>query len=161
VPDRSLIAAVMADPPTKRDLAGLKEFHGRASRSQLDRWWGAIERGRATEDLPAARTSSEGPPPPRIWSEKRPEAWARLQAAKGVLATRSEELNIPVENLLTPDFLRRLCWEPPAQNSTTELGSALLTLGARQWQVTLVAEALVEAFVGASQQSPVAPGSDS
>jgi ribonuclease D len=161
VPDRSLIAAVMADPPTKRDLAGLKEFHGRASRSQLDRWWGAIERGRATEDLPAARTSSEGPPPPRIWSEKRPEAWARLQAAKEVLATRSEELNIPVENLLTPDFLRRLCWEPPAQNSTTELGSALLALGARQWQVTLVAEALVEAFVGASQQSPVAPGSDS
>jgi ribonuclease D len=66
-----------------------------------------------------------------------------------------------VENLLTPDFLRRLCWEPPAQNSTTELGSALLALGARQWQVTLVAEALVEAFVGASQQSPVAPGSDS
>jgi ribonuclease D len=161
VPDRSLIAAVMADPSTKRDLAGLKEFHGRASRSQLDRWWGAIERGRATEDLPAARTSSEGPPPPRIWSEKRPEAWARLQAAKEVLATRSEELNIPVENLLTPDFLRRLCWEPPAQNSTTELGSALLALGARQWQVTLVAEALVEAFVGASQQSPVAPGSDS
>jgi ribonuclease D len=161
VPDRSLIAAVMADPPTKRDLAGLKEFHGRASRSQLDRWWGAIERGRVTEDLPAARTSSEGPPPPRIWSEKRPEAWARLQAAKEVLATRSEELNIPVENLLTPDFLRRLCWEPPAQNSTTELGSALLALGARQWQVTLVAEALVEAFVGASQQSPVAPGSDS
>ena len=161
VPDRSLIAAVMADPPTKRDLAGLKEFHGRASRSQLDRWWGAIERGRLTEDLPAARTSSEGPPPPRIWSEKRPEAWARLQAAKEVLATRSEELNIPVENLLTPDFLRRLCWEPPAENSTTELSSALLALGARQWQVTLVAEALVEAFVGASQQSPVASGSDS
>lgn len=161
VPDRSLVAAVMADPPTKRDLAGLKEFHGRASRSQLDRWWGAIERGRATDDLPAARTSSEGPPPPRIWSEKRPEAWARLQAAKEALATLSEELSIPVENLLTPDFLRRLCWDPPAENSVTDVSGALLSFGARQWQVTLVATALVDAFVAASQQSLPAPGSDS
>lgn len=161
VPDRSLVAAVMADPPTKRDLAGLKEFHGRASRSQLDRWWGAIERGRATDDLPAARTSSEGPPPPRIWSEKRPEAWARLQAAKETVATRSEELSIPVENLLTPDFLRRLCWEPPADTSLTEVSRVLLSFGARQWQVTLVAEALVDAFVAASQHSLPASGSDS
>jgi ribonuclease D len=161
VPDRSLVAAVMADPPTKRDLAGLKEFHGRASRSQLDRWWGAIERGRATDDLPAARTSSEGPPPPRIWSEKRPEAWARLQAAKETLAALSEELSIPVENLLTPDFLRRLCWDPPAENSVTDVSGALLSFGARQWQVTLVATALVDAFVAASQQSLPAPGTDS
>lgn len=161
VPDRSLVAAVMADPPTKRDLAGLKEFHGRASRSQLDRWWGAIERGRATDDLPAARTSSEGPPPPRIWSEKRPEAWVRLQGAKEALATLSEELSIPVENLLTPDFLRRLCWDPPAENSLTDVSGALLSFGARQWQVTLVATALVDAFVAASQQSLPAPGSDS
>jgi ribonuclease D len=161
VPDRSLVAAVMADPPTKSDLAGLKEFHGRASRSQLDRWWGAIERGRATDDLPAARTSSEGPPPPRIWSEKRPEAWARLQAAKETLAALSEELSIPVENLLTPDFLRRLCWDPPAENSVTDVSGALLAFGARQWQVTLVATALVDAFVAASQQSLPAPGKDS
>ena len=161
VPDRSLVAAVMADPPTKRDLAGLKEFHGRASRSQLDRWWGAIERGRATDDLPAARTSSEGPPPPRIWSEKRPEAWARLQAAKETFAALSEELSIPVENLLTPDFLRRLCWDPPAENSVTDVSGALLSFGARQWQVTLVATALVDAFVAASQQSLPAPGTDS
>jgi ribonuclease D len=161
VPDRSLVAAVMADPPTKSDLAGLKEFHGRASRSQLDRWWGAIERGRATDDLPAARTLSEGPPPPRIWSEKRPEAWARLQAAKETLAALSEELSIPVENLLTPDFLRRLCWDPPAENSVTDVSGALLAFGARQWQVTLVATALVDAFVAASQQSLPAPGKDS
>jgi ribonuclease D len=80
VPDRALVAAVLAEPATKRDLAGLKAFSGRASRSELDRWWSAIERGRATENLPEARSTSEGPPPPRVWAEKNPVAWARLSA---------------------------------------------------------------------------------
>ena len=47
VPDRALVAAVRADPATKQDLARTKEFIGRASRTQLDRWWAAIEAGRA------------------------------------------------------------------------------------------------------------------
>ncbi|HYP73988.1 MAG TPA: HRDC domain-containing protein, partial [Microbacterium sp.] len=36
VPDRSLVAAVIADPASKQDLARVKEFTGRASRTQLD-----------------------------------------------------------------------------------------------------------------------------
>src|SRR5690606_20714241 len=46
VPDRSLIAAVLANPQSKHALAGVQGFTGRASRSQLDRWWQAIVRGR-------------------------------------------------------------------------------------------------------------------
>lgn len=161
VPDRSLVAAVLADPSTKRDLAGLKEFHGRASRSQLDRWWGAIERGRTAEDVPAVRTPSDGPPPPRMWSEKQPEAWARLQLAKEALTSLSEELSIPSENLLTPDFVRRLCWDPPADTSVSGLAGALQGLGARQWQIGIVATALAAAFVVASQQEGATSGSGS
>ena len=55
VPDRALVAAVIANPKSKQDLGALKEFTGRASRSQLDRWWAAIEAGRAV-DRAAART---------------------------------------------------------------------------------------------------------
>src|SRR5690606_25528849 len=55
VPDGSLLAAAKALPKTKRELAAMKDFPGRASRSQLDRWWSALERGLATEDLPSAR----------------------------------------------------------------------------------------------------------
>ncbi len=51
VPDRALVAAVLADPASKQALAGVKEFNGRASRSQLDRWWNAIVEGRETADL--------------------------------------------------------------------------------------------------------------
>jgi len=57
VPDRALVAVVIADPKTKQDLARVKDFTGRASRSQLDRWWAAIEAGRADPALPAERAS--------------------------------------------------------------------------------------------------------
>ncbi len=151
VPDRALVAAVLADPATKRDLASLKSFNGRASRSELDRWWNAIERGRTTEDLPESRSPSEGPPPPRIWSEKNPVAWARLSAAKEELNRLSEERSIPAENLLTPDFLRRLCWDAPEDVSPTGIRQALLDRGARVWQVDIVSGALSQVFVEANQ----------
>jgi len=153
VPDRSLIAAVLADPTSKSELASTKAFHGRASRSHLGLWWEAIVRGRQTEDMPNQRASSEGPPPPRVWPDKNPEAAQRLEAARAVLATLSEELNIPSENILTPDYLRRLCWEPPSDFTPDGLKHALGERGARPWQMALLADRLSVAFVGASQQS--------
>ena len=83
VPDRSLVAAVLADPKSKQDLAAVKEFNGRASRTQLDRWWAAIEAGRASEELPLERaTGGDTLPPPRAWADRNPEADARLKAAR-------------------------------------------------------------------------------
>jgi ribonuclease D len=153
VPDRSLIAAVMADPQSKSELAQLKEFHGRASRSHLGLWWEAMVKGRATEDLPNPRASADGPPPPRVWSDKNPVAAQRLEAARAALATLSEELAIPAENLLTPDYLRRLCWEPPTDFTPEGLSVALTERGARSWQVSLLATPLAQAFVEARQPS--------
>ena len=72
VPDRALVAVVIADPKTKQDLARVKDFTGRASRSQLDRWWAAIEAGRADPALPAERASGDGMPPPRAWAGAQP-----------------------------------------------------------------------------------------
>ncbi|HEY7854401.1 MAG TPA: HRDC domain-containing protein, partial [Aquiluna sp.] len=43
VPDRSIMAAVEQKPRSKRELASNKAFQGRASRTRLDDWWGAIE----------------------------------------------------------------------------------------------------------------------
>ena len=153
VPDRSLVAAVLANPKTKSDLAGLKAFHGRVSRSELGRWWDAIERGRTTDDLPETRAPSEGPPPPRVWPDRNPEAAARMSAAREVLARVAEEQEIPAENLLTPDYLRRLCWEPPQPETPASLSAFLADKGARPWQIALVADALAEAFVGARQST--------
>ena len=161
VPDRALVAAVVANPSSKRELAGLKEFHGRASRTELPRWWNAIERGRTTEDLPETRAPSEGPPPPRVWADRNPEAARRIAASRDVLASLSDEHDIPAENLLTPDYLRRLCWEPPVPATTEAISAFLREKGARPWQIALVSGPLARAFVDAHQSENPATAEES
>jgi ribonuclease D len=156
VPDASLLAAARAMPATKRDLAAMKDFNGRASRSQLDRWWGAIERGLATSDLPVSRPPGDGMPPPRVWSEKNPEADGRLKRARAAVVERAGELDIPVENVLTPDTLRRVAWTPPAEITAESVGEALAALGARDWQVEATAQLIAEAFVDVRQEPETA-----
>ncbi|WP_347345590.1 HRDC domain-containing protein [Microbacterium sp.] len=151
VPDRSLVAAVRADPATKHDLAGVKEFTGRASRSQLDRWWAAIEAGRADPALPVERVRSDSLPPPRAWADRNPDADVRLKAAKPLVDQRAEELRMPVENLLTPDTLRRIAWSPPAVVDTASIGDALAAHGARRWQIEQTAQLIADAFVQSAQ----------
>lgn len=155
VPDRALVAAVLADPASKQALAGVKEFNGRASRSQLDRWWSAIEAGRATSDLPHERGSGgDSLPPPRAWADRNPEADARLKAARPLVEQRAGELSMPTENLLTPELLRRVAWAPPETSDAASVGAALAELGARPWQIAETAQLIADAFVG-SVQTPV------
>jgi ribonuclease D len=152
VPDRALVAAVIADPPSKSALAALKEFTGRASRSQLDRWWAAIEAGRAVTQLPLERaTGGDTLPPPRAWIDRNPEADARLKAARPVVEKRAEELHMPTENLLTPELLRRVAWSPPQPLTAETVGDALAVLGARPWQIAQTAQVIADAFVGSVQ----------
>lgn len=153
VPDASLLAAARALPQSKRELAGMKDFTGRASRSQLDRWWAAIERGLAADDLPSNRPPGDGVPPPRVWAEKNPEADGRLKRARAAVVAHAEELNIPVENLLTPDTLRRIAWTPPAEITLESIQDALDAHGARPWQVAATAQLIAQAFVDVDQET--------
>lgn len=147
VPDRALIAAVLADPSSKQALAGVKEFNGRASRTQLDRWWNAIVAGREVTDLPPDRVASDTLPPPRAWIDRNPEADRRLKAARPAVEARAEELNMPTENLLTPETLRRVAWAPPAEITVETIGAALSDLGARPWQIDQTAQVIADSFV--------------
>jgi ribonuclease D len=161
VPDASLAAAARELPRTKRALADLKEFTGRASRSELERWWAAIETGLADTQLPALRVASDAPPPPRAWAVRHPEADARLRLAKAAVVEEAERLNMPAENLLTPDFLRRVAWQPPEDTSVGGIREALAALGARTWQIDATAQRIADAFVEAAQSLEDASASDS
>ena len=152
LPDRAVVAAAQAMPTTAAELATLPVFSGPANRRQADRWMSALDRARALPEsaLPPHALRGEGPPPPRAWKEKDPEAAERLARARAVLTALAEEHALPVENLVSPDAVRRLCWEPPAaaaSGSADAVSGALAAAGARPWQRELVSAPLAAALV--------------
>ncbi len=141
IPDRSIMAVVSNPPKTRSELASNKEFQGRASRTLLSNWWEAISRAKELEvDIQPAERGN-GIPNHRSWEKRFPEAHARLELTRPALVSLAAELEIPVENLLTPDYLRRVCFQPEA-----DVASQLRALGARPWQVSLVAPLIQAGF---------------
>ncbi|KAM9862490.1 HRDC domain-containing protein [Leucobacter sp. BZR 635] len=148
IPDASIIAAVTANPRSAGELASLKTFRGRASRSELDRWWRAILRGKTTEDLPGQKRREPGTiPSHRGWAQRHPEAAERLTELRAVVTAEAERQQMPPENLIAPALVRELAWEPPADTSPEGVANRLADLGARPWQLALVAPILSVVFV--------------
>jgi ribonuclease D len=56
---------------------------------------------------------------------------------------------VPVENLLSPDLVRRLMWTPPEPRDADAVAAALRAGGAREWQVELTRDVLTEAVAAA------------
>jgi ribonuclease D len=90
-------------------------------------------------------------PPIKLWRDKFPEKYAPLSHARARIEIIAQENNIPIENLITPEIVRRICWAPPApatsQASLEIVRNHLLSLGARNWQVDLVAEAITASLL--------------
>jgi len=149
LPDRALVNAATVVPTSTEQLTALPVFSGPSNRRQAGRWLSAIERARRLpeRDLPPHALPGDGPPPPRAWKDRDPEAAARLTRCREAVQALAEQHRVPVENLLTPDLLRRLCWRPPDDVSAEGIASALSAAGARPWQVALVAGPLSVAFV--------------
>ncbi|MBT3162826.1 ribonuclease D [Streptomyces sp. Vc74B-19] len=146
--DAAIVEAALALPPNAHALAGLNGFGQRVGRRQLEQWQAAVDRAKAlSEDrLPQPGQPVTGPPPPRAWADKDPAAAARLSAARAGVSALAERLNMPAENLITPDTVRRVCWEPPAPATADSVASALTAHGARAWQVEQVTPVLVAAL---------------
>lgn len=148
IPDSSIIVAVMANPRSAGELASLKTFRGRASRTELHRWWKAILRGKTTEDLPGAKPrDTNAVPNHRGWSQRHPEAAERLSELRAVVTAEAERQHMPVENLISPAVVRGLAWAPPTDPSPEAVAKQLESLGARPWQIGLVAPILATVFV--------------
>ncbi len=166
LPDAAIVEAANALPRDKASLLGLKGFRGRGAERYVNQWLRALRTARELPDaeLPPIAARYDGPPPPRAWADRDPVAAARLTHARAALKDRAEELNLPVENLLTPDYVRRLLWEPPAERDAGELAGTvdarLADLGARLWQRELTRDLLVEAILeadSAAGEAPAAP----
>jgi ribonuclease D len=150
IPDSSVVEAALASPQTRRALTGMSTFTGRGSRRHIDLWADAIRRALdlPEEELPPLHVATEGPPPPRVWPERDPAAAARLGRARAAVTSVAAEHTLPVENLLSPDIVRRLCWSPPQPADESGVRAFLAERGARPWQIELTVPVLVAALAG-------------
>ena len=62
------------------------------------------------------------------------------------MATIAEQWGIAAELLLTPETLRRLCWEPPVPQTADTVAAALARSGARPWQIEATLATLTDAL---------------
>jgi ribonuclease D len=117
---------------------------------QHPRWISAISAAQAlSEDaLPPVRAESDALPPVKVWKEKYPLRYAALTHAKYNLLIRAQELLVPLENLIAPEYVRRICWSNPQG----KVAPALVELGARAWQIEIVTEILESALL---QEEPL------
>ncbi|WP_142024967.1 HRDC domain-containing protein [Blastococcus colisei] len=147
LPDSAMVSAVQADPVNEGALLELPVFRGRANRRLVATWFGAIARGKALPEteLPLHSRSGDGPPPVNRWADRDPAAATRMQAARAGLAEISEKHSVPVENVLSPDLVRRIMWSPPELRDAATVAAALRAGGAREWQVELTLAVLTEA----------------
>jgi ribonuclease D len=151
LPDTAMVSAVQADPSSEAALLELPVFRGRANRKLVGTWFGALVRGRELpeNELPPQSRPGDGPPAVNRWGDRDPAAAARLQTARAGLAQLSEKWSVPVENLLSPDLVRRLMWTPPEPRDAATVTAALRAGGAREWQVELTVPVLTEALATA------------
>lgn len=148
LPDRAIVDAAVTGPQTVGELVKLPVFRGRAQRKLAGTWAAALRTARAlpASELPSQAPPQDGPPPAARWSDRDPDAAARLSAARSRLVAIAGEHRIPVENLLLPDLVRRLCWEPPDTLDPDTVAERLADGGARPWQRELTAAALADAL---------------
>jgi ribonuclease D len=161
IPDSAIVEAANALPRDKASLLALRAFRGRGASRYAAQWVEALRVARTLPEgeLPSAAATYDGPPPPRAWADRDPVAAARLVQARADLKALADQHSVPVENLVTPDFVRRLMWEPPDVDDgdlAAAVSSRLADLGARPWQIELTRDLLVEAII-APPSAPVVP----
>jgi ribonuclease D len=145
LPDAVLVDLAILAPRTVEEIGAVREL--RPARRNARVWLEAIRRAYALHEgvLPPLTVPGTGPPPARAWTEREPVAAARLTEARAEIAAFSAQHHVPVENVLTPDILRRVLWVPPDDLTEEGFATALRDLGARPWQVDITAAILAQA----------------
>ena len=153
--DSAIVELAIAVPTTKKEFEKCLRPLGLRARwmENLQLWLDSIASAVALpeDQWPSMRTNADTLPPIKLWRDKFPEKFAPLSHARAAIELIAEENQIPVENLITPEHVRRVCWKPPVGATSTLsvslVESALSELGARQWQIDLVAPSLAAALL--------------
>ncbi len=142
LPDAAIVEAARAAPSGLAELGKLPGFTGRGARRYGPDWLRAIRRAKSLPDAALPESSAppgDGPPPAHRWAERDPVAARRLAAARTAVAALADSGHLPAENLLAPDAVRRLAWQPPEPLTPESVAVELQRYGARQWQIDVTA----------------------
>jgi ribonuclease D len=153
--DSAIVELAISVPTNKKEFEKILRPLGLRARwmENLQLWLDSIASAVSMpeEQWPAMRTNADTLPPIKLWRDKFPEKYAPLSHARAAIELIAQENQIPIENLVTPEHVRRICWTPPVGATTTlsitEVEKALAELGARTWQIDLVAPALAGALL--------------
>lgn len=138
--DRVLVSVALKPPNSFLHLQAIP-----ALKKDAQLWWEALEVARANPTVTKAAPTDGPPTHMKIWRERAPLAYARLTHARKALTDCAAECELPVENLLSPDLVRRFCWQDPPAGGRNEgeVADFLNSHGARPWQVRLTAALLL------------------
>jgi ribonuclease D len=165
LPDAAIVEAARSFPANHAQLIRISGFVGRQARRHERDWLAAVARARASADdeLPEATGGSipNGPPPAHRWAERDPAAAARLAAARAAVTAIAEHSKLPIENLISPDTVRRLSWDPPQPYDEQAVAQALAGYGARPWQIELTAGPIARALAAGDSNAEASRAGDS
>ncbi len=143
--DVGLSELAAAGTPSRAALRQIPAFARRQARRFEAAWLAALEsvvrhcarRSCRRCTCPATVRRRPGCGRPRTRSPR--PGWPRSAEALQAIAEQHE---LPVENLLTPDYVRRLAWRPPTPVTEEAVDAALADYGARPWQRELTVAAI-------------------
>ena len=150
LPDSSIVSLAGTPMDTATNIDRLPALRTRQVRRNLEVWVEAIERALRlpSHEYPPVKVTAAGPPNPRNWATRNLQAWRRLEFAKSQISELAEKLCMPAENLVSPDVIRRIMWEPPATGS---MAISLDQLKVRPWQQQLVEPIFQSAIAHANE----------
>lgn len=144
--DGAIVELAMNPPTNKREFDKVLRPIGLRPRwkENLETWLAAVATAVALpeSEYPEMRAAGDSMPPTKIWKERFPDKYAPFTHARAAVEMRATELNIPVENLISPDVIRKLVWR-----GSTDVAKDALELGARPWQITEIADVVTAALL--------------
>lgn len=136
--DSIIIDIAKHSPASLAQLKAMRPVHSRNTKKDPEYWWTAIEQAlQLTDaDLPKRPQSDGALPPPKAWAQRNPEAAVRWEAVRPAVVATAEALELQPEVLISPEIIRRLCWEGFEMQQSADAVERLLEVSAaRPWQI--------------------------